>query len=77
MEYDEDKVDEAVLALLYLNFFRDGISTRAWKSFDWGTMDRLHARGYISDPKSKARSVVMTEEGEAAARQLFQKLFSK
>jgi hypothetical protein len=32
----------------------------------------LHERGYISDPKSKAKSVVMTEEGErrAAAREL-------
>jgi hypothetical protein len=77
MEYDQDKVDEAVLALLYLNFFRDGAVTRAWKGFDWDTMDRLHARGYLSDPKSKARSVIMTEEGESAARELFQKLFGK
>lgn len=26
-------------------------------------MERLHERGYISDPQSKAKSVVMTEEG--------------
>jgi hypothetical protein len=63
MEYDQDKVDEAVLALLYLNFHGDPNVIRAWKSFDWDAMDRLHEKGYISDPKSKAKSVVVTEEG--------------
>jgi hypothetical protein len=29
-------------------------------------MERLHTQGYISDPKSKAKSVVLSEEGEAA-----------
>jgi Mn-dependent DtxR family transcriptional regulator len=33
-------------------------------------MDRLHAKGYISDPKSQAKSVVMTEEGERLAQKL-------
>ena len=31
-------------------------------------MDRLHTKGYISDPKSQAKSVVMTEEGEKLLR---------
>jgi hypothetical protein len=48
MDYDEDKLDEVVLALLYQNFFyHDGI-LRAWKTFDWDAMDRLHAKGFIS-----------------------------
>ena len=51
MEYDRDKVDEMVLALLWLTPAGDG---RAWKGHDWDTLDRLHAKGYISDPKSKA-----------------------
>ena len=40
MDFDKDKVDEATLALLWLVFHedRDG-ATRAWKSFDWGTLD--------------------------------------
>ena len=58
MEYDRDKVDEMVLALLWLTPSGDG---RAWKGHDWEAMERLHARGYISDPKSKAKSVVLTE----------------
>jgi hypothetical protein len=75
MEYDKDRVDEAVLALLYLNFWNDGFFTRAWKSLDWDAMNRLYEKGYISDPKSKAKSVVVTKEGQAAAEELFFKHF--
>ena len=75
MEYDRDKVDEAVLALLYLNFHGDPNVIRAWKSFDWDAMDRLHDKGYIGDPKSKAKSVVVTEEGKNVAKELFMKFF--
>ncbi len=28
------------------------INMRAWKGFDWETMNRLHEKGYISNPKS-------------------------
>ena len=76
MEYDKDKVDEMVLALLYLTMFGDSYGTRAWKSHDWDALDRLHAKGYISDPKSKAKSVIMTEEGVKRARELFEKHFA-
>jgi hypothetical protein len=75
MEYDRNKVDEAVLALLYLNFLGDQNVVRAWKSFDWDAMDRLHEKGYIGDPKSKAKSVIVTEEGQNVAKELFIKLF--
>ena len=68
-------VDEAVLALLWLNAFDDHGHARAWKTFDWDAMDRLHERGLISDPKSKAKSVVLTNEGRRAAEQAFRKLF--
>ena len=74
-DYDKDKVDEAVVALLYLNTFGDSYSTRAWKSFDWDSMDRLFEKGYISDPKSKAKSVVLTEEGLEVAEAAFEKHF--
>jgi len=75
MEYDKDKVDEMVLALLYLTSSRDKYGTRAWKGQDWDTMDRLHKKGYISDPKSKALSVVLTEEGARLSEELFYKHF--
>jgi Domain of unknown function (DUF6429) len=77
MEYDEEKVDEMVLALLYLGTFRDGPAVRAWKSFDWSSMDRLYEKGFIHDPKSKARSVILTEEGERVTRELFERHFGR
>jgi RHS repeat-associated protein len=67
MEYDKDKVDEMGLALLSLTMFEDPSELRAWEGYDWDALDRLHAKGCISDPKSKAKSVVMTEEGAKRA----------
>jgi hypothetical protein len=76
MEYDSHKVDDIVLALLWLTSFdHDRSGARAWKSHDWGAMDRLHAKGLISDPKSKAKSVVLGEEGMKRAQELFEKHF--
>lgn len=75
MSLDESKIDEAVLALLHLNAFADHGVTRAWKSLDWEALDRLHSRGLISDPRSKAKSVVLTDEGAALAAQLSEKHF--
>jgi hypothetical protein len=49
---------------------------RAWKSFDWDALDRLHAKGLISDPVGKAKSVVFTDEGLERARSLFHEMFA-
>ena len=56
VDFEKDKVDEMTLALMWLVFHqdRDG-AARAWKSFDWGTMDRLHEKGYISDPEEEGQ----------------------
>jgi len=75
MEYDKDKVDEMVLALLYLTTIEERTGLRAWKGHDWDVLDRLHQKGYISDPKSKAKSVVVTEEGAKRSRELFESYF--
>jgi len=77
MEYDDTKLDEVVLALLHLNAFTHHGVTRAWKGFDWDSLDRLHRGGLISDPKSKAKSVVLTEEGAQLAEALFRRHFGK
>lgn len=74
MELDERKIEDAVLALLYLTLHKDH---RAWKSFDWEAMNGLHERGLILNPVSKAKSVVLTEQGEVEAERLAQKLFGK
>ena len=72
MELDDDKIDRAVLALLYLGL-HDG--ARAWKGFDWDALNRLHERGFISNPRGRAKSVVFTEEGLSEARRLLEELF--
>lgn len=72
MNIDEDKIDRAVLALLYLTLHDQ---VRAWKSFDWDAMSRLHERGYIENPVNKAKSVVFTEEGLEESERLFHELF--
>ena len=74
MDIDTDKIDEAVLALLHLTL-HDG--TRAWKGVDWDAMNRLHEKGFISNPVGKAKSVLLTERGLAESERLFRKLFSK
>jgi len=77
MDIDYAKVDDYTLALLYLVSSEDRLGARAWKSFDWETMNRLHEKGYISNPKSKSKSVVLTEEGYSRAKELFERLFAK
>ena len=74
MELDASKVDDAVLALLYLGLHE---GTRAWKGFDWDAMDRLHRAGLISDPRGKAKSVVFTEVGLERAEHRLKELFGK
>jgi hypothetical protein len=75
MDIDQEKIDDYTLALLHLVSFQDGSTPRAWKSFDWETMNRLHEKGYISDPRSKSKSVVLSEEGLSRAKELFETLF--
>ena len=77
---DTDRIDDAVLALLFLGVCqRDRFSgaVRAWKSFDWNAMDRLHEKGLIDDPVGKAKSVWITEDGMKRAEALFDELFRR
>ena len=75
MDFDRERAEEVVMALLFLTSFEERGVVRAWKSHDWDLLDGLHRRGWIQDPKSKARSVVLTEEGKARARELFDRYF--
>ncbi|KQP07481.1 DUF6429 family protein [Methylobacterium sp. Leaf93] len=76
MDIDEEKIDAAVpvLALLRLTLHDE---RRAWKGFDWNAMERLHRKGMISDPASKAKSVVLTDEGLRQAEELFRVLVGR
>ena len=76
---DRDNVDEAVMTLLCLGIHqRDPAigGARAWKSLDWEAMDRLYRKSLISDPVSKAKSVLLTEAGLREAEAAFRRLFT-
>lgn len=72
MNIDLDAIDDAVLSLLYLTLHDHD---RAWKSFDWDTLNRLHERGLIADPANKAKSIILTEEGLRQSGRLFKQRF--
>ncbi|WP_308368209.1 MULTISPECIES: DUF6429 family protein [unclassified Microbulbifer] len=74
MEVDKDKIDETILALLYLTLHN---GCRSWKSFDWDALGRLCEKGFILDPVGKAKSVVLTDEGLRESERLFHQLFEK
>ena len=74
-DIDDNKIDDAALALLYLTMHNDTYGTRAWKNIDWDVMGRLYEKGYISNPQGKAKSVAITAEGEERSKELFFKLF--
>jgi hypothetical protein len=74
MDIDNDKIDDAVLALLQLTL-HDG--DRAWKGFDWDALGRLHQKGLIHDPVGKVKSVHLTPEGLQKSEELFDTLFAR
>ena len=71
---DTDRIDQAVLALLYLGLHE---SSRSWKTFDRDAMARLHRQGFISDAVGKAKSVTFTEAGLGESERLLQTLFGR
>jgi Domain of unknown function (DUF6429) len=76
MRYDETKIDEAVLAVLYLTAFEEHGMTRAWKGVDWEATKRLHTKGFIDDPTGRAKAISFTDAGLARAKTAAEKLFA-
>lgn len=74
VEFDADKIDDAVLALLLLGLHGD---VRVWKGHDWTALDHLFQKGYITDPASNRKSVMLTDVGLIEAERLFKKLFAR
>jgi len=77
MQLDTDKIDDMVLALLHLTSFKEHDIVRTWKGHDWDALNRLHEKGFISDPKSKAKSVVFSDDGAKRSMELFKAFFEK
>ncbi len=74
-ELDWEKMAKCALGILWLNAHGDGFGTRVWKSMPWDLTDIMYEKGWISDPKSKAKSVVLTEEGERLSQEFLEKHF--
>ncbi|MBQ2263742.1 MAG: hypothetical protein II336_20565 [Loktanella sp.] len=74
MTLDNDKIDDAALAVLSLTLHDD---YRVWKGVDWAITDRLFEKGLIDDPKNKAKSLTLTDKGVARARAILEREFSK
>ena len=73
MEYDLDKVDEMVLALLWLT---PAGNRRAW-SLTIGTRWSDSYQGVHLRSESRAKSVVFSEDGERRAQELFERHFGR
>ena len=73
-EFDLDKIDAVAIALFYLNLHHPS-QNRAWKGIEWETLDRLHQKGWIDDPRGGAKSVYLTEEGLRQSEQQFWRYF--
>ena len=73
----KDRIDEAVLALLWLEIFEHYpmSGARTWKSFDRDAMQRLYEKDLISDPVNKAKSVILTDDGLDRAGAAYRRLF--
>ncbi|MCX8279706.1 DUF6429 family protein [Phyllobacterium sp. 0TCS1.6C] len=74
MEIDDEKIDDVVLALLWLTLHDE---RRAWKGFDWDVLARLHRKGLIDDPANSSKSVVLSDEGLQRSEELFRTLFTR
>ncbi|HEY7188628.1 MAG TPA: DUF6429 family protein [Vicinamibacterales bacterium] len=73
-DLDANRLAEAALAILSLTLHDGG---RVWKGLDWELMGLLHDKGWIVDPVSKAKSVVLTEERERRGREFLCKHFGR
>ena len=70
MPFNEEGARDLVLALMHLTLHDE---CRAWKSYDWDVMNALCERGFISNPRSRAKSVSLTAEGLARSREMYAK----
>lgn len=76
-DIDSEKLAEAALAILSLTMHDTHIAPRVWKGLDWELLELLHEKGWVSDPKSKAKSVLISEEGREFAELFLKKHFGK
>jgi len=72
-ELDQDRIVECALAILGLSLHE---GDRVWKNIDWGVLDEMHSRGWITDPVNKNKSVYLTDAGLKNLESFQQKYFA-
>ena len=58
MDVDAEKMQQAVLALLYLNTFSEKSGKRAWKALPWSVSTPPQGLHFRSGHESQVRAVV-------------------
>ena len=71
MKYNQSKIDDMVMTLLFISSFQDG---RVWKGYDWDILERLHEKGLITNPVGKTKSFYLTDKGKKLGETLALKL---
>ena len=66
MNIDNGRAAELAFALISITASTDRVATRAWKGIDWDLLVEMYNRGWILDPVGKAKSVVITPDGQVA-----------
>jgi len=77
LNLDQNKIAEGAMAILALTMFKDRDVHRAWKGIDRDVLHDLCDRGWIHDPKGKAKSIVFTDEGRAMAIECMRRQFGE
>lgn len=79
-DFDTDKIDDAVLALLWLQAFKQKKihpDFEAWRNFRFDLLDRLREKELLYPQTGKEKTVSFTAEGEKLGRELCQRFFGK
>jgi len=71
MAIDLDKIDDTVLALLWLTLHDEN---RAWKGFDWGALGSSASEGFDRGPREQGKVCGL---GLRRAEELFNALFTR
>lgn len=74
MAIDTDRIDDAILALLFLSLHDEN---RAKNGFDRDALGRLHAKGLIADPAASTESMILEPDGLRRSKELFESMFSR
>ena len=75
---ESETLEDMVLVLLYAFSWKEKVTPdyfvlRTWKGHDFGVLDALEEKGYISGSR-RAKSVILTEDGIERASKLKRKM---